>query len=259
MATNINKLSARKVSSINHPCTISDGNNLYLQVKSYTNKEGGTSIRKNWVLRYRNPINKRDIKFGLGSINTLSLAKARLKARDALELIHEGKDPRQIAEVKRARLAITFRWASDKYITEILTPQTEDPKAEKDLRAKLETYVFPLIGDVPVADITTEHIVMVLKPLWKKKKDGGKLSTAKKIKGKLSQIFKWCKGGQYVQNNPVKDDEIKDSLPVIPNESESHEAISWEEAPQFYSQLTAKQNPSRLLTEFILSYRSLLL
>src|SRR6266536_4188304 len=82
----INKLSDRKVQSIKLPGMYADGGGLYLQVTA-----GKTCIAKSWIFRYATPSGDRYM--GLGSLNTIGLAKAREKARQARELRLEGKDP----------------------------------------------------------------------------------------------------------------------------------------------------------------------
>jgi hypothetical protein len=49
----------------------------------------------------------------------------------------------------------------------------------------METYVFPLIGDVPVADVTTGQVLDVLTPIW-----FDKAATAKRVLQRMETVFK---------------------------------------------------------------------
>src|SRR5215475_15228651 len=48
----------------------------------------------------------------------------------------------------------------------------------------LETYAYPVIGDEPVADITTDHVLKVLKPIWYTKTE-----TAARVRGRIETVL----------------------------------------------------------------------
>ena len=87
-----------------------DGLGLWLQVSKW-----GT---KSWEFRYERevaPGNRRTHYMGLGPLHTVSLAEARERARQARQLLLDGKDPLEVKhESKAARLRaaasrMTFR------------------------------------------------------------------------------------------------------------------------------------------------------
>lgn len=77
------QLSAIKVKSIKEPGYYLDSDGLYLQVSS-----SGT---KSWIYRFMLENRRRDM--GLGSLDTLSLADARLQRNDQKKLVKQGIDP----------------------------------------------------------------------------------------------------------------------------------------------------------------------
>jgi hypothetical protein len=86
MARGINRLSAAKISKLKKPGRYADGGGLWLQVSASSSKGGG--VTKSWTFRFM--LDKRARHMGLGSLRTLSPAKARKKAQEARELLLEG-------------------------------------------------------------------------------------------------------------------------------------------------------------------------
>jgi hypothetical protein len=108
----LHKLSAREVEAAKAPGYVGDGGGLWLQISP-----SGT---KSWVFRYARAGRAREM--GLGPLHTISLLRAREKARDAREQLLEGKDPiearqaeRRTADADSAR-AVTFQAEAEAYI-----------------------------------------------------------------------------------------------------------------------------------------------
>ena len=68
---------------------ISDGGNLYL--RTFKAKDG--SLTRSWIFRFRLRGSKRERDMGIGSLNSIGLAKAREIAGQARELVAQGIDP----------------------------------------------------------------------------------------------------------------------------------------------------------------------
>jgi hypothetical protein len=83
MASRINKLSGVVLSRLLKRGFYGDGGGLWLQVSATT--------ARSWVFRYA--FHGKRHQMGLGSINTIDLATARLKARSCRKLLLDGKDP----------------------------------------------------------------------------------------------------------------------------------------------------------------------
>ena len=79
-------------------------------------------------------------------------------------------------------------------------------KSAKLWRATLRNYVFPVIGQRPVAAITPSDVLGILDPIWTTKPE-----TAKRVKHRMSRTFKWAKAQGLRADDPT--DGIREALP----------------------------------------------
>src|SRR5262249_45443783 len=129
------------------PKLYGDGLGLWLQVS----RQGHVS----WLYRFT-PKGKRPRAMGLGSLREVGLAEARRKAREAREQLTKGVDP-----LDRPKIAKSFKQAYDEFLKTW-------PK-RVGWKTRLETYAFPFIGEMPVDQITTQHVRDMLAPIWSQK------------------------------------------------------------------------------------------
>ncbi|MDY0270176.1 tyrosine-type recombinase/integrase [Trichloromonas sp.] len=174
---------------------VSDGGGLFLLVKS----TGG----KLWRLAYR--FNGKQKTLALGTYPERSLADARADRDDARRLLANGADPSEVKqsvkEAEAARQELTFEklameWYAQR--AEALAPTT----LEKIMTHYLQKNVFPVIGDTPVADLTTKIILEnVLRPIEAR----GVIQTAHRVRSYLSQIFRYGVACQYIDRDLTAD------------------------------------------------------
>ena len=90
---------------------------------------------------------------------TVSLADARDKARKVREAERDGKDPRMALKPQGAahRGAVTFKQAAHEFI-DIKSPEWRNDKHAQQWTNTINTYAFPVIGDVPVAGVSVEQL-----------------------------------------------------------------------------------------------------
>ena len=191
MAKGSNRLTARAVTTITKPGFHADGVGLYLQVA----KGGGRS----WVFRFQRQGRARWM--GLGSVELVSLKDARLKALDARRVLLEGRDPidSRHAVKQTQRNAVTFREAAERYI-EAHKSGWRNQKHAAQWSSTLETYVFPVFGDLPAGAINTELVMQALDPIW-----STKVETASRVRGRIESILDWAKTRGYRQgDNPAR-------------------------------------------------------
>jgi len=116
-----NKLTALEVTKRKKPGRYSDGHGLWLQISS-----SGT---KAWLFRYM--IDGRARHMGLGPLHTVSLAEARTRARQARQLILDGKDPIEVKyearDARRSPGAMVFKEAAQRFI-EVHDPTWRSPR-----------------------------------------------------------------------------------------------------------------------------------
>lgn len=189
------KLSAAGVSRLTAKGYYGDGDGLWLQITA--------SGARSWVYRYRAQGRQREM--GLGSAKVVTLARAREKALAAARARADGVDPidqrrldQRSAEVAQAKL-ITLQQASETFIA----TRSDGWKSDKhrgQWSATLATYAYPLIGTVPVAAVTTTHILKVLEPIWSTKPE-----TASRVRGRLEVILDAARvRGQREGENPAR-------------------------------------------------------
>ncbi len=163
---------------------------------------------RTWVLRVTVGSKRRDM--GLGGFPEVTLAEARAKAREARQKIRQGIDP--VAQAQAARQAIkasemaslSFAQAAARYV-EAHRPSWRNAKHAKQWVATLESYAYPRIGQLSVADLTIAHILQVLEqpvPIERGSKKMGKLwecrtETASRLRGRLEVVLDWCRGRGY--------------------------------------------------------------
>ena len=169
------KLSAARTRSLTRPGRYIDGDGLHLYVRDQTHR-----FR---VLRYRFGGRQRDM--GFGGFPEVSLAEARELARRAREQLRQGSDPLDAREAHRTRIATEaagrrdFRTVAEDYIAAHESSWRND-KHRAQWRSTLETYAYPAIGALPVSQVSRDHVLGVLKPIWK-------TETAKRLRGRIEQ------------------------------------------------------------------------
>ena len=88
----------------------------------------------------------------------------------------------------------TFEDAATKFLE--LTGHYLGPGSSRDSRAVLQTYAFPYIGTVPVSDLTPEHVLGTLRPIWYEKP-----SQARRVRSLIRRVLAWaCASGFRTDN-----------------------------------------------------------
>lgn len=243
-----NALSAQAVKHAK-PGRHADGNGLHLLVK-----ESGA---RSWVYRFMLNGKSRDIGLGSAGPDGLSLAAAR-DARDALRVkVKAGIDPLEeraqeaaqaLAEAKAAKVAqVTFRDVAKSYIA-ANEDSWRNPKHRQQWRNTLANYVYPEIGDMPVSEIETAHVLRILEPIWKTKSE-----TASRIRGRIETVLDSAKARGYREGeNPARwRGHLAQILPARTKLSRGHhKAIPYAEIPAFVGALRAREAVAALALEF---------
>lgn len=152
------------------------GDGLYLRVRS----KGAAS----WVFRFM--LNGKAKNMGLGSTDGLTLAEAKAEAMNLRTQVAKGIDPLQQKQ-EQERLAnaskLTFDEVAADYIKAQRSSWTSEKHAEQWVNT-LRDYAAPVIGHLAPADITTEHILKVLTPIWNTKKE-----TASRVRNRIELVL----------------------------------------------------------------------
>lgn len=176
-----------------------DGSGLYLLVS----KAGA----KSWIFRYQ--INGRRREMGLGGAGEKSAVQARAEVGRLRADLAEGIDPleakKQIvaenkvkAEAAKLR-AVTFEDASLKYI-EAHKAGWSNEKHAWQWENSLSLYAFPFFGSLPVADVTTEHVLAGIEPIWVTKTE-----TATRVRQRIEKILDYARFNKWrTGENPAR-------------------------------------------------------
>ena len=179
------RLNGKTVDAARKPGLLADGDGLYLQVTS--NPKNSAIVRKSWIYRYR--FGGRSREMGLGPLKAVSLANARESANAAARLRAAGHDP--IDYRKRAdrdqRLATerakTFRQVAEEFI-DTRKGGWKSAKHAGQWTSTLVRYVYPVFGEVAVADVTASDVKKVLDPIWLSKHE-----TATRVRSRIEQVL----------------------------------------------------------------------
>ncbi len=245
MARAVERLTALGVARLKKPGYHPDGAGLYLQVSP--------SGSKSWVFRYK--LDGRPREMGLGSLSAFTLAEARERAKAQRQQLADGVDP---IEAKRAatvarRLAdanvITFDKAAESFIAANASGWRNE-KHRYQWRATLATYASPVIGTVPVAEVTTEMVLRILSPIWTTKTE-----TAVRVRGRIEKVLGWATvHGYRVGDNPAAwRGHLSEALPKPAKVSavEHHAALPYTEVGAFLRDLRTRAGTAARALEFI--------
>ena len=253
----IHRLTTKQVTNAKPPenrrsVLLNDGGNLLLQISRSVKPD---EFNRSWVFRYELDGTRRDL--GLGSIHDLNLAEARAKARTLRQQLLDNIDPYAVRDQARAdRLAqaaerarvMTFKQCSTEYMKDHEAEWTNSEHRRQWART-LEQYAFPVLGDLPVDSITTEHVVKVLQPIWK-----DKCETASRLRGRIEKVLGWATVRRFRSgDNPARwRGHLKELFAargkVQP--TKNHEAMNYAEVPGLVAKLRDRDHLGARALEF---------
>ena len=231
------RLNALKVAKLKDPGLYEDGGGLRLVV---TDK--GV---KRWALRVT--VNRRRVERGLGMWPGVSLEEARRKASEARAAAKDGRDLRAEARSGMRQRAVTFEAAFDAFF-ETRRQKLANGKHVLQWEATMRTYVFPLIGRRPVADVTSAEVLAVLQSIWFSKPE-----TASRVLQRMRAVFDSAiLRGTRERANPCIG--VAMELGTGHRRVKHHAAIPWKDVPTFVRDLRLRQThaATRLLFEFLI-------
>lgn len=233
----------------------SDGGNLYLVV---TGPETG-----NWALRYMREGKAREMGLGAAVLDGrgagLTLAEARDEAARLVRILRDGGDPLAARRTERAASqrqaeeagARTFAAVADAYVT-AHEAGWKTPRHARQWRGALARHAVPHIGTKPVAELTREDVLEVLKPLW-----AAKPETAGRLRGRLEAVLDFAAArGWREGENPARWRGGMQHL--LPSKAKIHRtrhqpALPWQKGPVFLAELRTMPGVSALALEFIIA------
>nr|WP_166180896.1 site-specific integrase [Altererythrobacter segetis] len=226
-----------------------DGGGLHLLVK-----ETGA---RSWVYRFMLRGKSRDIGLGAAGSGGISLADARDLASALRLKVKAGIDPLEerqreaagaVAAAQAAEIAgITFKAVAKAYIAANEASWRND-KHRQQWRNTLASYVYPVMGDLPVAEISTSHVLQILEPIWQDKPE-----TASRIRGRIETVLDAAKARGYREGeNPARwRGHIAQILPARSRLTRGHhKAMPYAAIPAFVDALRARDATAARALEF---------
>ena len=227
-----------------------DGGGLHLLVKD--------SGARSWVYRFMLNGKSRDVGMGVAAgPDAISLTDARDAAAAFRLKVKAGIDPleerqREAAEaraaVRAAKVAgITFKAVAEAYITSN-EGSWRNAKHRQQWSNTLASYVYPVIGDLPVAEVATAHVLKIVEPIWKTKAE-----TASRVRGRIETILDAARARGYRQGeNPARwRGHIAQILPARARLARGHhKAMTYQAIPEFFGKLREREAMAALALEF---------
>jgi len=178
---------------------IFDGGGLYLEVAP----TGG----KWWRYKYR--FNDKEKRLSLGTYPDTGLKEVRLKHRESRKLLATGIDPSENRKAKKkARLDSSensFEVVAREWLDFYMKNKVASHR-EKVVR-RFERFLFPWLGDKPIADITPPQVLEAVKRI----ENLGSFETAHRTLQACGQVFKYAvQTGRAVRDVTV---DLKGALP----------------------------------------------
>ena len=218
-----------------------DGDNLYLAVK-------GNSRR--WVYRYQIAGKRNEL--SLGSFPQIALRDARAHSKELNAAQARGEDVRMVRNriLNKVETISTFEDCT-KALIEIMRPEWSNKKHAQQWENTLATYAFPTIGRLPVNQITTNHIVAILTPIWRTKTE-----TAQRVRQRVEKVLGWAKKtGKREGENPAAWTENLEYELAKPSRFKTvrhHPSLHWKQVPKFVADLRSRSGNIVLGTEVLI-------
>lgn len=158
--------------------------------------EVSTQGTKSWWYRYT--LNGKQERLVIGKYPDISLAEAITKRDEASNQVANGISPKQQKQLKKKGITdqLLFVDYGERYYREVIKKDRKDPKT---MFMFLHNDIFPMLGHLPIKDITIEQI---RDTIWRKK-DQGYDASANAVKGLLKRMFDYAVTLGLVEFNPV--------------------------------------------------------
>ena len=200
-------------------------------------------------LRYQLSGRRRLIGLGAYNSKTNSLAHANRAAAKCRALISDGIDPIEARLRLRAQTQAETVSSGDSQFRDFETVAWEvidfkkvawkNSKHHQQWANTLKTYVFPVIGNISVADVTTEQVLSILYPIWTSKTE-----TATRVRSRIELILDFAIARQWREKaNPARWRGHLASILPSPEKLKDvkhHSALAYADMPDFFAALGAQ-------------------
>lgn len=141
---------------------------------------------KSWTVVGR--LNGKALRVTIGPYPALGVAAARVRARSALEMLADGKNPR-----RSRRTTPTVKTALDDY----LKTRKWLPRYRANVESAMRLYIRPAFDDMLVVDVERRDVTEWIRELTAKHP-----ARAHSVLSHLKTFFEWAHDGELIQVNP---------------------------------------------------------
>lgn len=171
---------------------IYDAEGLYIEVPP--------TGKKRWRFKYR--FDGKEKRISLGVYPDVSLKDARERRDEARKIVAGGNDPSIVMRSCPSAVAPqqdTFRQVAEEWIANRSAVWAASHKQTMDQR--LSAYIYPFIGDKPIAEVSALDILAALRVVEKR----GALEAARKTLGICSLICRYAVASARIPSDPCRD------------------------------------------------------
>ena len=225
--------------------TDSETKGLNLQVKP--------SLHKYWAFRFLFENRRYDL--SLGAYPEISLKEARKRAIEARNKLNQGINPKPEKKplIEPAKVVATLPTFKEYALAchELKSLEWINKKHSSQWINTLRDYAFKEIGDLPINEVDTEHILRILEPIWTTKTETASRlrariewvlasATTRKLRSGLNPAL-WRGHLETILQKPSK------VTPV-----NHHKALPYKELPTFIKELKECDSVTALALEFLI-------
>ncbi len=130
----------------------------------------------------------------LGAYPAVPLKLARERRDEARQQLARGLNPRREKKIAREARSVVFAGVAEEWLGMMASPVQSgsgpiksalDPETQRKHRWLVDTYLNPALGKLPVAQITAQELLALLKRIEQE----GKCETAHRVRSLASRIF----------------------------------------------------------------------
>jgi integrase len=225
--------------------TDSETKGLNLQVKP--------SLQKYWAFRFLFENGRYDL--SLGAYPEISLKEARKRAIEARNKLNQGINPKPEKKplIEPAKAVATVPTFKEYALAchELKSLEWINKKHSSQWINTLRDYAFKEIGDLPINEVDTEHILKILEPIWTTKTETASRlrariewvlasATTRKLRSGLNPAL-WRGHLETILQKPSKVTPVK-----------HHKALPYKELPTFIKELKECDSVTALALEFLI-------
>lgn len=238
------KLTALKIRNLTVSGRYGDGGGLWLQVRD--------AEHRSWLFRYTRFRRPREM--GLGPYPEVSLAEAREAAAQHRRELRAGEDPLDKRRADKAAKASVSRWTFREVAERYHAAHQagwRNPKHRDQWMTQMQSYVFPNVGELPVAAVSTGDVLKVLEPIWREKS-----MTATVLRGRIEAVLDYAKAREWrTGENPARwRGHLAKLLPARSRivKVQHHAALPWGEVAEFMARLYASPDLAARALELLI-------